>query len=134
MKTGIKRHKALREHRFGDFCKDVHADGTTKTVILKSGRKNGSLSGTTTRSQERSSRSIFLRKLLAHSSACVRVLLASLKLLYAEPEFASSPARALLTESTTKLVLQHQNEGLSICCIHNIISANRQLRFRYMRT
>ena len=29
----------LHEHRFGDFFKDIHVDGTTKTVILKSVRK-----------------------------------------------------------------------------------------------
>ena len=67
--------------------------------------KNGSLSGTTTRPEKWSSRSIFLRKLLTHSSVHVCMILTSLKLMYTDHEFTSSPPRAFLTESTTKLVL-----------------------------
>ena len=38
-KPGIKRRKVSSEHRFGEVFKDIDADGTTKTVILKSVRK-----------------------------------------------------------------------------------------------
>ena len=55
-KPGIKRHKTLSEHRFGDVYRDIHVDNTTKIVILKSVRKTSQV--VVTRPEDRSSRPV----------------------------------------------------------------------------